>query len=282
MRQKRAKSYRKQLLVYTHTFKFRQPYQVLVDDQIVLNATTSKFNLVKSLNQTLQAEVKPMITQCCIQALYATENQDAINLAKSFERRRCNHPPKDPKAPAVCIESVVNIDGENKHRYVVATQDINLRRRLRRIPGVPLLHMNRSVMVMEPLSDASARISKKMEQEKLFKGLNDAKHAGLKRSGEDESEDIEEKQEMKKRRLGPKEPNPLSMKKKKKKQTNVGLDNNNNKENDNKTDSTDDSNKRKRKRKHKKKNRDNQDERKVENDTEVDETNPAETQEHSD
>lgn len=286
MRQKRAKSYRKQLLVYTHTFKFRQPYQVLVDDQIVLNATTSKFNLVKSLSQTLQAEVKPMITQCCIQALYATENQDAINLAKSYERRRCNHPPKDAKAPAICIESVVNVDGENKHRYVVATQDIRLRRKLRRVPGVPLLHINRSVMVMEPLSDASERISRKMEQEKLFKGLNDPKYAGLKKNDEADTGDLKN-QDVRKRKSGPKEPNPLSVKKKKK-QTDTESGNKN-KEDTNKVISIGESNKKKRKRRHRKKNKENQIEdnskqeaENVEKGSEVDETESLERQEYSD
>lgn len=284
MRQKRAKSYRKQLLVYTHTFKFRQPYQVLVDDQIVLSAATSKFNLFKSLGQTLQAEVKPMITQCCIQALYATENQDAINLAKSYERRRCNHPPKDPKTPAVCIESVVNVDGENKHRYVVATQDIKLRRRLRKVPGVPLLHINRSVMVMEPLSDTSARISKKLEQEKLFKGLNDPKYAGLKKNDEADEEDSVS-QQIRKRKLGPKEPNPLSVKKKKK-QT-APEPNSKKHEDTNKTNSIEENNKKKRKRRHKKKNKENQmeDDGKQEQENgekgpEINEIKPVESPEH--
>ncbi|CAL9732924.1 rRNA-processing protein Utp23p [Monosporozyma unispora] len=249
MRQKRAKSYRKQLLVYAHTFKFRQPYQVLVDDQIVLTASDSRFYLVKSLGQTLQAEVKPMITQCCMQALYATENQDAISLAKTYERRRCNHPPKDPKNPLECIESVVNINGENKHRYVVASQNIELRRKLRRIPGVPILHINRAVMVMEPLSDASARISKRKEQEKLYKGLNDAKYAGIKHDEEEKGKNSE-KHQSKKRKLGPKQPNPLSMKKKKKNESELPK-----KEELTTTaaGNDDEGNKKKRKRKHKKK-----------------------------
>ena len=35
-------------------------------------------------------------------------------------------------------------------------------------------------MVMEPLSTASARVGNKMEQDKLFKGLNDPESAGRK------------------------------------------------------------------------------------------------------
>lgn len=218
MRQKRAKSYRKQLLVYSHTFKFREPYQALVDDEIVQAAYDSKFNLWKGLQNTLQADVKIMITQCCMQKLYATENQHLIDMAKQYERRRCNHPPKDPKEPIDCIQDVVNVDGTNKHRYVVASQNIELRRKLRRIPGVPIIHINRAVMILEPLSDASIKISKKTEQEKLYKGLNDAKFAGIKKS-EDATEDKDTKDKNdnkpKKRKLGVKQPNPLSMKKKK-------------------------------------------------------------------
>jgi hypothetical protein len=37
----------------------------------------------------------------------------------------------------------------NKHRYVVATQSKGLRETLRQLPGVPLLLLDRSVMVLE-------------------------------------------------------------------------------------------------------------------------------------
>lgn len=212
MRQKRAKSYRKQLLVYSHTFKFREPYQVLVDNQLVLECNNSNFNLPSGLKRTLQADIKVMITQCCIQALYETRNEGAIDLAKQFERRRCNHSFKDPKSPAECIESVVNIGGANKHRYVVASQDIVLRRKLRTVPGVPLIHLTRSVMVMEPLSTASAKASKMTEERKLYKGLNDPNIEKVQESGNG----LGKESATKKRKLGLKAPNPLSVKKKKK------------------------------------------------------------------
>lgn len=199
--------------MYHHTFKFREPYQVIVDDQIVSISNDSNFDLAKGLERTLQAEVKVMITQCCMQALYEVGNQDAISMAKEFERRRCNHNPKDPKTPMECIESIVDIKGENKHRYVVASQDIQIRRKLRRVPGVPLVHISRAVMVMEPLSDASARVSKKKEVSKLYEGLNNAKP--LKKQAITKPENQEEKKPKQRGPKGPKGPNPLSMKKRK-------------------------------------------------------------------
>lgn len=211
MRQKRAKAYKKQMTVYLHTFRFREPYQTIVDDEVVVQCHKAHFDIVKGLNRTVQGETKPMITQCCMQALYKTDNQPAISLAKEFERRRCNHPPASPLSPAECIESIVNIDGENKHRYIVATQDYPLRKRLRKIPGVPLIFLNRSVMVMEPLSEASDKHSQEVENAKLTKGLNDVKNAGYINKEDEAGAD----EQPKKKRKGPKEPNPLSMKKKK-------------------------------------------------------------------
>lgn len=205
MRQKRAKSYRKQMLVYQHTFKFREPYQTIVHNDLVALCQGASFDLAKGVNRTIQAEIKPMITQCCMQALYSAGDQHAIDTAKKYERRRCNHPPKAPLDPSDCIESIVNVDGHNKHRYIVATQDAELRKKLRQVPGIPLVYMNRSVMVMEPLSKKSAQASEALESSKLTGGLNDARSAGIQSSAAPEP----------KKRKGPKEPNPLSVKKRK-------------------------------------------------------------------
>lgn len=211
MRQKRAKSYKKQINIYVHTFKFREPYQTLIDAELILTCQKASFDILKGLNRTIQAECKPMITQCCMQALYTIGNQDAISIAKNFERRRCNHQPSSPEEPSNCIESVVNVNGENKHRYIIASQDQSLRKKLRKIPGVPIIFMNRSVMVMEPLSHASAEYSEKFESSKLTQGLN---HASYKEKKVEVKQDGNVEEAPKKRK-GPKAPNPLSMKKKK-------------------------------------------------------------------
>ncbi|AAS51238.1 ACR011Cp [Eremothecium gossypii ATCC 10895] len=213
MRQKRAKAYKKQMLVYNHTFKFREPYQVLVDDQIVLETNKSSFDLLKGLKRTLQAEVKPMITQCCMQKLYDTKNQDAIAQGKLYERRRCNHV-KEPKEPIECLQSVVAVNGQNRHRYIVASQDIAIRRALRKVPGVPLVYINRAVMVMEPLSSTSEQVSREAEKQKLFKGLNDPKYTGIAENSAPAGAQPAEGAPTLKRK-GPKAPNPLSMKKRK-------------------------------------------------------------------
>lgn len=196
MRHKRAKAYKKQMNVYQHAFGFREPYQVLLDDGFVAECAAAAYNLTNGLSACVLGAVKPMITQCCMQALYASRNSSAIDLAKTLERRRCNHSHKDPKTPDECILLVALVDGKNKHRYVVATQSRPLRKALKAVPGVPLLFINRSVFIMEPVLEATTAVAQEKEQAKLTAGLN-ARAVGY---------------EEKKR--GPKQPNPLSNKRK--------------------------------------------------------------------
>lgn len=47
---------------------------------------------------------------------------------------------------------------KNKHRYVIATQSQPLRNHLRTIPAVPIIHIKKSVVILEPPSDTTLSI----------------------------------------------------------------------------------------------------------------------------
>ena len=176
-----------------------------------------------------------MITQCSIRHLYALpasipapQKTALIELAKTFERRRCNHHVLDePLSTLDCYKDVIDPKGSgtNKNRYVVASQDEDVRRWCRGIRGVPSVYVKRSVMIMEPIADVSKSVKEGIERGKLREGL---KTTGVKRKREPEEgqgtkaggdgkgspgEDIEKK---KRKVKGPKGPNPLSVKKPKK------------------------------------------------------------------
>ncbi|KAJ4001277.1 Fcf1-domain-containing protein [Lentinula boryana] len=205
MRQKRAKTYRKLMSLYSMSFGFRQPYQVLVDSEVCKASVDHKIELVKQLGTVLQGEVKPMITQCCIHELYLQRGQQpAVDLAKTFERRKCNH--REPIPGDECLASVVG--DSNKHRYVIATQSTPLRIKLRLIPAVPIVHINRSVMILEPPSDTTIRAKALMEQKAL--NSTTSTETALLASLSTSTEPVPKK------KRGPKGPNPLSVKKKKK------------------------------------------------------------------
>lgn len=59
-----------------------------------------------------------------------------------------------------------HVGKDNPHHYFIATQDVELRRKLRRIPGVPLLYINRNTLVLEGVSDDSRDQAEQIGAEK--------------------------------------------------------------------------------------------------------------------
>ncbi|EFQ99858.1 hypothetical protein MGYG_02870 [Nannizzia gypsea CBS 118893] len=92
----------------------------------------------------------------------------------------------------------------------------NLRREARQIPGVPIIYVKRSVVILEPMSEPSSDIREGFEEGKLRSGFIAAATTTGKRKrdadGDDEEDDNEgEWVEVKKKKV--KGVNPLSMKK---------------------------------------------------------------------
>lgn len=257
------------------SFGFREPYQVLgvsslgvqtvlrltalsaVDGEMVLDSCRFKMELEPALSRTLHGTVKPststpglgsendtltsaVITQCEIRKLYARKDEpgvsEAIELAKTCERRRCGHHPEEypePLGTMDCLGSVVDPKdkGENKHRYVVASHSQDVRRMLRGIRGVPLIYIRRSVMILEPMSDESAQMRAREERGKFRAEIKTALGKRKREEKKDAHENgprlvqagngdaaaagVADRPRNKKR--GPKGPNPLSVKKSKKK-----------------------------------------------------------------
>ncbi|KAG9188729.1 hypothetical protein G6011_07434 [Alternaria panax] len=237
MKLKRAKAYKKQLHQYELNFGFREPYQVLLDSQILEDAYSCKIDLLARLQKLLGAQVKPMITTCDMRHLYNAEpkNETLILQAKEYERRRCNHQDLEkPLSTLECLSSVVDPkdNGTNKHRYVVATNDPDTRAKMRTIAGVPIIYLSKSIVLMESMAEATEQHREREEKSKFKLGLKGQRKPdeAPKRKREDEGQAGEGDQsvgdqatgEVKpkaKKRKGPKGPNPLSMKKPKKEKT---------------------------------------------------------------
>ena len=232
---------------------------------MIQDASRFKMDLVGMLERVLHGKIKPsmllhgnccpgvthiteqmstVITQCSIRHLYTlpvpqTEKDPLILLAKSMERRRCNHHDLDePLSTLECLSHVIDPkkSATNRNRYVVASQEEEVRRFCRSVRGVPLVYVKRSVMILEPMAERTVGVKEGIEREKFRTGLR-AKPGKRKRELEDEDEDEQarekleheeaefvdgedkengEKTSKKKRSRGPKGPNPLSIKKAKK------------------------------------------------------------------
>lgn len=224
---------------------FREPYQLLMTSDIVQE--TMKLDLLSLFEKTLSTKnLKPMITQCCIRAMYEKNmgpNREpgaaaAIERAKTFERRRCGHlMDEKPLTERECMMSVVDPKrrNENKFRYIVATQDELLREKLRSVVPTPLMYVKRSVLILEPMAAASQSVMEREERAKFKSGIvrgsqkrkreddesDDGKSGsedenGAKGSDAEEVADGDDKPKKKKKNYGKKQPNPLAAKKSKK------------------------------------------------------------------
>ncbi|KAI8940211.1 hypothetical protein NX059_003916 [Plenodomus lindquistii] len=182
----------------------------------------------------LGGQVKPMITTCDMRHLYLAKpkNETLILQAKEYERRRCNHQDlEQPLSTLECLSSVVDPkdNNTNKFRYIVCSNDVDVRKRMRRIAGVPLIYISKSVVLMEPMTNATEELREREEKSKFKQGLKGQRKpdAGEKRKRNDDEAHDDEASETKstgdakpskKRAKGPKGPNPLSVKKAKKDQ----------------------------------------------------------------
>ncbi|KAL4944029.1 hypothetical protein BDV06DRAFT_210597 [Aspergillus oleicola] len=247
----RSKKYRKLMHQYELAFGFREPYQVLVDSNLLRAVHSFKMDLIPALERTLQGQVKPLLTKCSLATIMAgqptnprtnnTVRPDFLPPPTTLPLRHCSHnedsTPIDEEACLLSLLSPSSDIKRNKEHYILATADPpaptkssnqqtdsgagkkrkrdeneelkairraqGLRRAARSIPGVPIVYVKRSVMILEPMSSPSEGIREGVEQDKFRTGLNTPEARG---------ENKEKKREVKK----PKGPNPLSVKKPKK------------------------------------------------------------------
>ncbi|KAJ2414869.1 hypothetical protein GGI10_002088 [Coemansia sp. RSA 2530] len=210
MRAKRAKSYRKAMQFYQQAFGFREPYQILVSPDFILAGVSKQVPVKARLEEAVQGQAKFLVTHCGISELLKTTSEfrtQAITASKEFEKRRCPH--QEPIPGLDCVREIMG--DENKNNYCVAVQDDDLRAKLRTVPGVPILHVKQSVVVLERKSQVAKDASRQMEKDKL--GLSELERSMLRAVKKQANEARNEKRKKKKKTAGPKGPNPLSIKK---------------------------------------------------------------------
>lgn len=96
-----------------------------VDSEMCRAANSFRIDIAHQFQIVLQGQIKPskcfgpscsffanafsVITQCCIEELYreGSSQQGAVDIAKSFERRRCNH--REPISGVECLRSVIGV-----------------------------------------------------------------------------------------------------------------------------------------------------------------------------
>lgn len=135
-------------------FHFNQsikpPYQILIDTNFFNFSIQKKIDLVKGLMDTLYAKCIPIVTDCVMAELekLGPKYRIALKLAKDprIKRLSCSH--KGTYADDCLVNRVI------QHKcYIVATNDADLKRRIRKVPGIPLMSVGGHSYVIERLPD---------------------------------------------------------------------------------------------------------------------------------
>ncbi|VBB76231.1 Putative rRNA-processing protein FCF1 homolog [Podospora comata] len=129
------------------------PYQIIVDTNFLSRSIQAKLPLLESAMDALYASVNIIITDCVMAELekLGPKYRMALMIARDerWTKLTCDH--KGTYADD-CI-----VDRVQKNRiYIVATNDRDLKRRLRKIPGVPILGVQKGKYAIERLPGAPA------------------------------------------------------------------------------------------------------------------------------
>ncbi|KAI1391162.1 Fcf1-domain-containing protein [Hypoxylon trugodes] len=138
-------------LFFQHNEALVPPYSVLVDTNFLSHTVQRKLPLLESMMDCLYAKCTPIITSCVMAELekLGPKYRIALRVARDerWERLQCDH--KGVYADDCIVDRVM------KHRiYIVATNDKDLCRRIRKIPGVPIMNVARGKYVIERLPGA--------------------------------------------------------------------------------------------------------------------------------
>ncbi|GMF29648.1 unnamed protein product [Phytophthora lilii] len=218
MRYLRAKGIRKALRQFHFLCGIKAPYKVLLDGNFVAMCVQMKVDVRERVPKYLQ--VKPhecefFVPRAALDELrvLGEATKEAYELAKSFKVAEAYDQEQTQQDAPVDVSKVIqSIIGEkNDGKFVVCTQEVELRKALRLVPGVPLIYLNRSVLVFEEISRATLAIVRQEEKRNLAKlDVNEKRKLEQMQEGE-QGEDHAEQQRLTKKRA--KGPNPLSVKK---------------------------------------------------------------------
>lgn len=148
-------------------FDIKEPYKLLCEPSFIYQSLEKKLHIKEQLPKLLGGRVTPMVTECGMAELRRLHKEvgdqfiGSIVIAKGLYRIKCGH--DQPLGAAACCGEMLE-DRDNK--WLIASQDENLRAQIRQIPGVPILYLNGQVPVLEPPSETSTNEHQWREQVK--------------------------------------------------------------------------------------------------------------------
>ncbi|KAJ3149719.1 rRNA-processing protein fcf1 [Irineochytrium annulatum] len=123
-------------LFFRHNEALGPPYQILIDTNFINFSIQNKLEIIQASMDCLYAKCVPCITDCVMAELekLGQKFRIALKVARDprFERLPCSH--SGTYADDCIVKRVM------QHKcYIVATCDRDLKRRIRKVPGVPIM-----------------------------------------------------------------------------------------------------------------------------------------------
>jgi len=142
-------------MFFQYNTNLKPPYRILLDTNFINASIQNKCDPFKQMMELLLAKCIPCISDCVMAELekLGSKYRLALRLAKDtrFERLACIH--KGTYADDCLVGRV------DQHKcYIVATNDRDLKRRIRRIPGVPIMYCKRGRYAIERMPDQIASV----------------------------------------------------------------------------------------------------------------------------
>ncbi|CAG7834673.1 unnamed protein product [Allacma fusca] len=138
-------------LFFEYNTQLGPPYHIILDTNFINFAIKNKLDIYQSMMDCLYAKCTPYITDCVLAELekLGSKHRIALKIVKDpkFERLSCFH--KGTYADDCIVQRVT------EHKcYIVATCDKDLKRRIRKIPGVPVMYIAQHRFSIERMPDA--------------------------------------------------------------------------------------------------------------------------------
>lgn len=138
-------------LFFQYNTQLGPPYHILVDTNFIHFSIKNKLDVIKNMMDCLYAKCVPYITDCVMAELekMGQKYKMALKIVKDprFQRITCLH------KGTYADDCIVNRVTQHKC-YIVATNDRDLKNRIRKIPGVPIMYVAQHRYTIERMPDA--------------------------------------------------------------------------------------------------------------------------------
>eukprot|EP01127_Copromyxa_protea_P020903 TRINITY_DN7048_c0_g1_i1.p1 TRINITY_DN7048_c0_g1~~TRINITY_DN7048_c0_g1_i1.p1 ORF type:complete len:210 (-),score=55.61 TRINITY_DN7048_c0_g1_i1:56-685(-) len=136
-------------LFFQHNTALGPPYKVLVDTNFINFSIQNKLDLVQSMMDCLYAKCTPYVLDAVIAELEKLGPKFRLALKTAKDPRFERIPTDTTYADDELVKLVT------QHRcYIVATNDRDLKRRIRKIPGVPIMSIVNHKYTIERMPEA--------------------------------------------------------------------------------------------------------------------------------